>query len=360
MRHAPDSLQNAVTMYTKIQLDLPEDVTDVPTKQFDVQNSSVKLISIGEDYFSYAVDITYDCDDPEQKVCKCNVDSGEIIALDGIIPNRNFDVEHYAVCNDNVYMFYEALGDRILVNLDFRDNKVDVLKREEIDFDKDSVYWSYPISQTEYAIRWFNFGQYRKSIHTNHMILVDESGEESEIFTDKTDSKKIADQIDTTEDKMYRLFYNQATSDVNVSVYDLSGALVGQYYLPEITTYVRFSADASFQQFAAAGSCVAITFTSGSSVTYIYDLEEHTYTVFENTYVVHNNSLNSFNGFVLERREYDSDGSSTQDLLVLNADSNSVYKIAGDLDSSFIAMTNGEKVAYRQDHNVFLCDISEL
>ncbi len=358
--NTPNPLQNADTMYTKIQLDLPEDITEVPTRQFDFQDSNVGLISIGEDYFSYAVDITSDRDGPDQKIYKCDISSGEIIELDGIATNWNLGTAQYAVCDDNVYMFYETLGDRVLINFDFHDNKTNVLKKEEIDYDTDSFYWSYPISQTEYAVHWFNFGQYRKSIHTNHMILVDESGEETELFTDKTDSKKIIDQVDVTEDKIYRLFYNITTNDVNVSAYDLSGALVEQYYLPEITNYLRYSDDTNFKQFAAAGSCVAITLDCIPSVTYIYDLEKHTYMIFENTYVMYNNSLNSFNGFVLERTVYDSDGSSTQDLLVLNTDSNSVYKITGDLGSSLAAITNGEKVAYRQDHSVFLCDISEL
>lgn len=360
--HTPDSLQNAVTMYTKIQLDLPEDITDVPTKQFDVQNSRAKLISIGEDYFSYAVDITYNRDDPDKKVCKCNVDSGEIIELDGIMPNWNSGDTQYADCGDSVYMFYETLEDRILINLDFIDNKVNIIERNQIDFNTDSVYWSYTVNPTTYAVRWFNFGQYYHNILTHHMVLVDESGEKTEIFTDKTDSNRFLHQVTVTGGNIYRLFFNQVTKEMNVSTYDLSGTLEGQDYLPEISNHVSCLSSPDLRQFAAAGSCVAITFydTRTQFLTYIYNLEENTYIALDHTYVIYNASLNSFNGFVLEREVYGSDGSSTQDLLVLNTDSNSVYKIAGDLDSSFIAMTNGEKVAYRQDHNVFLCDISEL
>lgn len=360
--NTPDSPQNVEIMYKKIQLDLPENVTDVPTKQFDVQDSSVDLISIGEDYFSYAVDITSNCNNPDKKIYKCDISSGETVELAGIMPNWNSGVTGYADCGDSVYMFYETPEDRILINFDFIDNKVNIIERNQIDFNTDSVYWSYTVNPTTYAVRWFNFDQYHRSILTHHMVLVDESGEKTEIFTDKTNSKKFLHQVAVTNGNIYRLFFNQATKEMNVSTYDLSGTLVDQDFLPEISNHVSCLSSPDLRQFAAAGSCVAITFydTSTQFLTYIYNLEENTYIALDHTYVIYNASLNSFNGFVLERKVYDSDGSSTQDLLVLNTDSNSVYKIAGDLSSSLIAMTNGEKVAYRQDHYVTLCDISEL
>lgn len=355
------SFQDTDTKYKKIQLELPDDLTDVPTKQFDdlVQISTPHLFSIGEDYFSYAVDTTFYRDDPDLKVYKCDISSGEVVELTGIMPNWNSSSGRYAVCGDNVYMFYETLADRILVNLDFRDNKVDILKKEVIDFGKDSFYWSFPISQTEYAVNWFDMAQ---DILTNHMILVDESGEETELFTDKNDFNKIHTHIDVAEDKIYRSFHTKATNEVNLSVYDLSGTLVEQNYLPEITSYMNaMPSPPHVRRITAAGSCVAITFCEYSPyfITYIYNLEENTYIALEDVYVIDNLSK-SFNGFVLVSNSAGSNGSSTQDLFVLKNDSNSVYKIAGDLDITIDTITNGEKIVYWNDNSLFLCDISQL
>ncbi len=160
------------------------------------------MLSIGDDYVSYCKAEKIKNDERDCSVYKQSLYSGETISLNGVMPNFNSASGVYAVCDDAVYMFYESIGSRNLVSVDFQNNNVEIMKKKDLNIDTDSFYFSYPISHKEYAVRWFNFDQNNHNLATHHIVLVDGSNNETEVFTNKIDRSKFISQHSVTNNKI--------------------------------------------------------------------------------------------------------------------------------------------------------------
>lgn len=359
----PDNVKKTVKKYEQLDIVLPDTITEKPFTEIELDPQEIEgLLALTGDF---VVGIAAEKDQSDQSdihISKYSISSQEKTEITGGVPTFHVSSGVYAVCGDKVNMIYNSFTDRLFCCIDLEKNRSDIFRDEEWNYGQDSLYFTYPVSEDEYAVYWFNFDENNHNLIHKHVAVCNSANEIEEVFSGDYDVSREGCFCAVADKKIYELIYEFEPKVFSLNTYDLSGKLLQSEVLAPITEDVRSSRSTEIRNFDVSGSYVSVSVTGNEEIaetTYIFDLEKETYMKFnaERFRVVPNNTLNKTDDLVFFRDVSRSDGTN-REIYVFDNDTNSVYKLADVKERLSNIITDGRKVAYIQNNKIIVSDIA--
>lgn len=323
------------------------------------KGADIGLFAMNDDYICISkytgentdvVDITY---------YKYNIQNDTLTELDGIVPDYNVSLGMSAFVGEKLYSVCESFNERMHYVVDMEENTVDILTKKPVNQSAISFYFTYPVSNTEYAERWFDFDEEDPDKNIEHIVLYDEDGNSREIFTKDCDNNKVMRNYSVWDNKIYEYAHNIDSSQAYLNTYDFDGNPLSEIYLKEVSEVLGRSENNAAEKFNVFGDFFAVQVydeTDYIKKLFIQNEKDGTLLVLNDCWYIPTMSSATPENYIFGHNvtvPNDPNEPTVVDLYSMNS-SGEIIKIAEGLDFFSYIVSNGKAVAYIDNDELYI------